>query len=65
MMDGQKNIKLLNKNYFSVRLKILYNILFAFRIDTKVVRRKKLIYRNGSRLRVGKNLYDMFIIKIV
>jgi len=46
MMDGQKNIKLLNKNYFSVRREILYNILFQFRIDTKEVRRKILSDRN-------------------
>ena len=55
-MDGQKNIELLNKNYFSVRREILYNILFQFRIDTKVVRRKKnCLTETCSSLRVGKN----------
>jgi len=43
MMDSQKDIELLNKNYFSVRREILYNILFEFRIDKKVVRRKKIV----------------------
>jgi len=61
MMDSQKDIELLNKNYFSVRREILYNILFEFRIDKKVVRRKKIVWQK----RVGKNLCDMFPIKIV
>ena len=50
--------------YNSFRRKVLYNILIAFGIPTKLVRLIKMcLTETYSRIRVGKNLYDLFPIR--
>ena len=54
----------LKKAYDSVRSKVLYNILSEFGIPMKLVRQIKVcLNETYSRVRVGKNLCDMFLIK--
>ena len=50
--------------YDSVRSEVLYNILIEFGIPMKLVRLIKMcLTETYSRVRVGKNLSDMFPIK--
>jgi len=52
------------KAYDSVRRKVLYNILIKFGIPKKLVRLIKMcLSETHSRVRVGKNLSDMFPIR--
>ena len=54
----------LKKAYDSVRREVLYNILIEFCIPMKLVRLIKLcMTETYSRVRVGKNLSDMFHIR--
>ena len=49
------------KAYDSVRWEVLYNILIEFGVPMKLVRPIKMcLNENYSRVRVGKNLSDMF-----
>jgi len=53
-----------NKAYDSVRREALYNILIEFGIPKKLVRLIKMcLTETYSRVRVGKNLSDMFPIR--
>jgi len=53
-----------NKIYDSVRREVLYNILIEFGIPMKLVRVIKMcLTETYSRIRVGKNLSDMFPIR--
>ena len=50
--------------YDSVRREVLYNILIEFGIPMKMIRLAKIcMTETYSRVRVGKNLSDMFRIK--
>ena len=52
------------KAYYSVRWEVLYNILIEFGIPKKLVRLIKIcLTETYSRVRVGKNLSDMFPIR--
>ena len=52
------------KAYDSVRREVLYNILNEFGIPKKLVRLMKIcLTETYSRVRVGKNLSDMFLIR--
>jgi len=52
------------KAYDSVRREVLYNILIQFGISKKLVRLiKTYLTETYSRVRVGKNLSDMFSIR--
>ena len=52
------------KTYDSVRREVLYNIIIEFGIPTKLVRLIKMyLNETCSRVRVDKNLSDMFPIK--
>ena len=52
------------KAYDSVRREVLYNILIEFGIPKKLVRLIKMcLIETCSRVRVGKNLCDMFPIR--
>jgi hypothetical protein len=52
------------KAYDSVRRKVLHNILIEFGIPMKLVRLIKMcLTETYSRVRVGKNLSDMFPIR--
>jgi len=52
--------------YDSVRREILYNILIEFHIPIKLVKVIKMcLTETYSRVRVGKNLSDMFPIRNV
>ncbi len=52
------------KAYDSVRRKVLYNILMESGISMKLVRLIKMcLIEMYSRIRVGKNLSDMFLIR--
>ena len=52
------------KAYDSVRREVLYNILIVFGIPMKLVRLIKMcLTETCSRVRVGKNLSDMFPIR--
>jgi len=52
------------KAYDSVRREVLYNILIEFGISKKLVRLIKMcLTETYSRVRVGKNLSDMFPIR--
>jgi len=54
------------KAYDPVRREILYNILIEFGIPKKLVRLIKMcVAETYSRVRVGKNLSDMFPIRMV
>ena len=54
------------KAYDSVRREVLYNILIEFGIPKKLVRLIKMcLTETYSRVRVGKNLSDMFPIRNV
>jgi len=49
------------KVYDSVRMEVLYNILIGFGIPLKLVRLVKMcLTETYSRVRIGKNLCDMF-----
>ena len=53
-----------NKAYDSVRREVLYNILIEFGIPMKLVRLIKMcLTETCSRIRVGKNLSDIFPVK--
>jgi hypothetical protein len=53
--------QLFKKAYDSVRREALYNILIEFGIPTKLVRLIKMcLTETYSRVRVGKNLFEMF-----
>ena len=52
------------KAYDSVRREVIYNILIEFGVPKKLVRLIKMcLTETGSRVRVGKNLSDMFPIR--
>ena len=52
------------KAYDSVRREVLYNILIEFGVPKKLVRLVKMcLTETYSRIRVGKNVSDMFPIK--
>ena len=52
------------KTYDSVRGEVLYNILMEFGVPKKLVRLIKMcLTERYSRVRVGKNLSDMFLIR--
>ena len=52
------------KAYDSVRREVLYNILMEFWIPKKLIRLIKMcLTETYSRVRVGKNLSDMFPIR--
>ena len=52
------------KAYDSVRREVLYNILMEFGIPKKLIRLIKMcLTETNYRVRVGKNLSDMFPIK--
>ena len=52
------------KAYDSVRMEVFYNILIEFRVPQKLVRLIKMcLTETYSRVRVGKNLSDMFPIR--
>ena len=52
------------KAYDSVRREVIYNILMEFRVPKKLVRLIKMcLTETYSRVRVGKNLSDIFAIK--
>ena len=54
----------LKEAYDSVRREVLYNILIEFGVPKKLVRLIKLcLTETYSRVRVGKNLSDMFPIR--
>jgi hypothetical protein len=54
------------KTYDSVRSKALYNILIVFGVPKKLVRPIKMcLTETYSRVRVGKSLSDMFLIRNV
>jgi hypothetical protein len=54
------------KAYDSVRIEVLYNILFEFGIPIKLVRLIKMcLIETYSKVGVGKHLSDMFPIKNV
>jgi len=54
------------KAYDSVRREVLYNILIEFGIPMKLVRPTKVcLTETYSRVRVGKNLSDMFLLGMV
>jgi len=54
------------KAYDSVRREVLYNILIEFGIPMKLVRLIKMcLTETYSRVRVGRNLSDMFPIRTV
>ena len=54
----------LNKAYDSVRREVLYNILVESGIPKKLIRLIKMcLTETYSRVRVGKNLSDMFPIR--
>ena len=56
----------LKKAYDSVRREVLYNILMEFGISKKLIRLiKTCLTETYSRVRVGKNLSDMFRIRNV
>ena len=53
------------KAYDSIRKEVLYNILIEFCIPTKLIRQIKMcLTEMYSRVQVGKNLSDMFPIRI-
>ena len=53
-----------NKAYDSVRREVLYNILMKFGIPKKLIRLIKMsLTETYNRVRVGKNLSDMFRIR--
>jgi hypothetical protein len=50
--------------YYSVRWEVLYNILIEFCIPVKLVRLLKMCMNETySRVRVGRHLSDMFLMK--
>jgi len=52
------------KTYVSVRREVLYNILIEFDIPVNLVRLIKMcLIKTYSRVRVGKNMSDMFPIR--
>ena len=52
------------KAYYSVRREVLYNILIEFGVPKKLVKLIKMcLSESYSRVRVGKNLSDMFPIR--
>ena len=54
----------LEKAYDSIRSEVLYNILIGFGIPMKLVRITKMCLAElYSRVRVGKDLSDMFTIR--
>jgi hypothetical protein len=61
VVSNASAINRLQKPYDSVRRKILYNIPSKFGISRKLVRLLKMCLSNtDSRVRVGKNLSDIF-----
>ena len=53
-----------NKAYDSVRMEVLYNILIEFGVPKKLVRLFKMcLTETYSRVRVGKNVSHMFLIR--
>ena len=54
----------LKKAFYSVRREVLYDILIEFGIPMKLVRLIKMcLSETFSRVRIGKNLSDMFPIR--
>jgi len=54
------------KAYDSVRREVLYSILIEYGIPPKLVRLIKIcLTESYSRIRVGKNLSDMYLLRMV
>jgi hypothetical protein len=54
------------KAYDLVRMEVLYNILIEFGIHIKILSLTKYVLnKTFSRVRVGKNLCDMFLLRMV
>jgi len=52
--------------YDLVRMEVLYNILIEFGIHIKILSLTKCVLnKTYSRVRVGKNLCDMFLLRMV